>query len=133
MFAYISAPTTCHVTPPPEICAKLDCLIEAVRAKNKHCKIAFSPIIIRPRDENTMQYFYQQGDATLATKRRESNDLIKLMLRSKGADMLRTWECLMMGSLANQTMYYRDGLHLSDLGVSRMIQYIINNLGRLLR
>jgi hypothetical protein len=79
-----------------------------------------------------MQYFYNQGDATLATKRRDSNDLIKIMLREKGVEMLRTWECLMMGSSPNRHMYYRDGLHLSDLGIERMTQYIINNIGRLL-
>ena len=117
---------------PPEICAKMSCLLDAIRSRNKQCKIVFCGIIIRPRDENTAQYFYQQGDTTLAVKRREVNDLIALMLNEKGAFLLHSWECLMSGSSVNELMYYRDGLHLSDMGVTRMTQYFINVIGHTL-
>lgn len=66
----------------------------------------------------------------MVEKRRDSNDLIEPMLAAKGAYLVSMWRALMVGSVANRAMYGNNGLHLSDDGVKRITQYLINCLGR---
>jgi hypothetical protein len=89
-------------------------------------------MIMRPRDEENDIVFSEEGEPLLANKRREANDLLAKMLRIKGGELIKSWKCLMVGAHPNTAMYYRDGLHLSVVGVDRFSQYIINNIGRVL-
>jgi hypothetical protein len=78
----------------------------------------------------------QQGERSLIIKRKEVNYLAATMMRQRGGKLLRTWNCLMMGRspdhVPNFALYHTDGLHLNDLGVTRMTQYLINCLGSIL-
>jgi lysophospholipase L1-like esterase len=118
---------------PAQICGKLATLVDTIRNRNVDCIIMISGIIIRPcdEDEDDEQRYTRTrgGDANLAKARRETNDMIKPMLQARGATLLATWKVLMMGSKANRYMYANDGLHLSDAGVYRITQYLINCLG----
>ena len=115
-----------------EICEKMAVLVNLIRAKNPQCKLLISGIIMRPQDEETAVVYTRKGKPSLAIKRRVANDLIQAMLRERGAFQMKTWVPLMNGPIANPDMYWRDGLHLSDEGMERITEYIINVLGRFL-
>jgi lysophospholipase L1-like esterase len=117
---------------PTVICEKMSTLVECVRARNPTCKIMVSGIIMRPQDEKTDIKYTRKGNPTLAETRRKANDAMELMLRGCGGFLLKTWVPLMTGPIANPAMYYEDGLHLSDAGIIRITEYLIQNIGRFL-
>jgi lysophospholipase L1-like esterase len=114
---------------PELICDKMSRLIDVIRSRNAECQIMISGIIIRPVDEDEEKVYKRKGDPSLITKRRDANDLLESMVRARGATMFETWRALMVGSYANRAMYGDDGLHLSDKGIRRITQYLINCLG----
>jgi hypothetical protein len=121
---------------PTAICNRMAVLYDEIRNRNSSCTIIFSAIIIRPKDEDRNLYFMEQGEVSLIEKRLELNYLAATMLRLRGGQLLRTWNCLMKGKgpnhVPNLALYHTDGLHLNDLGVTRMTQYLVNCLGRVL-
>jgi lysophospholipase L1-like esterase len=115
-----------------EICAKMASLVDMVRSRNTNGLILVSGIVIRPCDEDSDYNYTRKGDALLIQKRRDVNDLIDPMLAQRGAIQICTWKSLMKGPFANRAMYGDDRLHLSDKGVRRITQFLINSLGNVL-
>ena len=87
---------------------------------------------MRPQDEATDRKYTRKGKATLATKRRDANAMIEVMLRERGDFQMQTWIPLMKGHVADPDMYWEDGLHLSEDGIAKITAYIVQNLGRFL-
>ena len=43
---------------------------------------------------------------------------------------MESWKTLMVDDQANTLLYHTDGLHLSDMGIYRFTQYLINYIGQ---
>jgi hypothetical protein len=114
---------------PQEIRRKTEILVDTIRARNATAKIMISGILVRPRDEVNGGMYTRRGHITLAL-RRQANLLVQRMIQARGDIYLKSWKCVMVNQGPNHLYYHTDGLHLSDRGVYRIQQYLVNCLGR---
>ena len=115
---------------PQQICDRMETLHDAIRYRNPYCQIVISGLIIRPQDEKNDIVFTVKGNPSLVKKRIETNDLLEIMIHRKGGAIMESWKILMVDDNANTLMYHTDGLHLSDMGIYRFTQYLINYIGQ---
>lgn len=103
---------------PREITWDIMNLIDSLRLTNSSAMIAFSGILIRPKDIGT----------PIEQRRRLVNKLVQWCCNARGVYFMRSWKSLMNGSELKRRVYARDGLHLNRFGARFLYRYLEGNL-----
>ena len=103
---------------PREITWDIMNLIDSLRLANPMAMIAFSGILIRPKDFGS----------PIEQRRRLVNKLVEWSCKSRGVYFMKSWKGLMNGSDLKRRVFARDGLHLNRFGARFLYRYIEGNL-----
>jgi lysophospholipase L1-like esterase len=107
------------LTMPPRLAALgLIMLMANIRGRNPNAIIAFSGMLIRPRDQGTAVEY----------RRRLINTIVQGMCKERGFLFFKNWTCLMTGSNVRQRVYARDNIHLNRFGARHLYRRIEGNI-----
>jgi lysophospholipase L1-like esterase len=103
---------------PREIMTQIMEVIDTIRASNEWAMIAFSGMLIRPKDIGT----------SIENRRKHTNKLIEWACKTRGVYYMRSWKSLLNGSFLKDRVYARDGLHLNRFGARFLYRYMEGSL-----
>jgi hypothetical protein len=103
---------------PREICWDIMNLIDSLRLTNSTAMIAFSGILMRPKDFGT----------PIEQRRRLVNKLVEWSCMPRGVYFMKSWKGLMNGHDLRRRVFARDGLHLNRFGARFLYRYMEGNI-----